>query len=528
MIGGPGTVLTGSATARRRWLHGALQGALLGAVVTAMGGCAVGPDYRAPAVAAPDRFVAARTSSVDATAAPPQGVDSTQWWHTLQDPELDTLVSRAIHANPDIEIALTRLQEARTGQRVLVGAVLPEAGASAAGGRGTGSDAARIGGDAALRSADDKGSLDRIGQVAGFAASWEIDLFGGRRRAIEAGRADIGAAAAARSAVLLGVVGELARDYVALRGLQQRLAILQQNVASTAKLRDLEQVRFDRGIINELDLQLAIRELSGLQSQLPPIQSALQAAQYRIAVLIGEYPEELGNELAAPGPLPALPAAVSPGLPVELLARRPDVREAERALAAATARIGVATADLFPRVLLTGASGVQSADLGIHGSHIWEFGPALYWPLLDFGALDARVDIADLQAHERLVRFHETLIGAVSDADTAIADYGAQQQRLGDLAPALLASRRALSLAQQRYDRGLTDFLNVVDAERVQFELEDAYVLAQQSAAEAFIYLCQALGGGWESYQQVPPIRLPEPAVFAGLHRLLAGDDPRK
>jgi NodT family efflux transporter outer membrane factor (OMF) lipoprotein len=455
-------------------------------------------------------------------------VDLTQWWQALHDPTLDALVSRTIRANPDIEIALTRLQEARTGQRELVGVVLPHAGASASGGRGTGSDASRIGGDAALRGADDKGSLDRISQVAGFAASWEIDLFGGSRRAIEAGNADIQAAAAARSGVLLGVVGELARSYVALRGLQQRLAILQENIASAAKLRDLERIRFDRGITNELDLQLAIRELSGLQSQLPQTQSALQAAQYRIAVLIGEYPEELGDELAAPAPLPALPGAVSPGLPVELLARRPDVREAERALAAATARIGVATADLFPRVMLAGASGVQSAGLGVHGTHIWEFGPALYWPLLDFGALDARVGIADLQAHERLVRFRKALIDAVLDADTAIADYGAQQQRLGDLAPALLASQRALSLARQRYDRGLTDFLNVVDAERVQFELEDAYVLAHQSAAEAFIYLCQALGGGWESYQQVPPIRLPEPAVVAGFHRLLTGDDPQK
>jgi NodT family efflux transporter outer membrane factor (OMF) lipoprotein len=465
---------------------------------------------------------------VDAPNDMPGGVDLTQWWHALQDPELDALVQRAIRANPDIEIALTRLQQVRTGQVTLVGAELPEADASAAGGRGTGSDASRAGVSRALESADNKGTLQQISQVAGFAASWEIDLFGGNRRAIEAGRYDIQAAAAARNAVLLGVLGDLARSYVDLRGLQLRLAILRENIASAGQSRDLEQTRFERGITNELDLQLAIRELSSLQSQLPPLESAIQAAQYRIAVLLGQYPEDLVTELAPAGTMPALPGTVMPGLPVELLARRPDVRQAERELAAATARIGVATANLFPHVALTGGLGIQSASVGIHGNHIWDFGPTLYWPVLDFGALDALVGVADLQAHERLVTYRKTIIDAVMDADTAIAGYAAQQHRLQSLAPAMLASQRALSLAQQRYDRGLTDYLNVVDAERAQYDLEDQYVLARQSAGEAFIYLCQALGGGWEAYQQVPSIRWPEPAVLAGFHRLLAGDDPQR
>jgi NodT family efflux transporter outer membrane factor (OMF) lipoprotein len=458
----------------------------------------------------------------------PGGVDLSQWWHALHDPELDALVERAVRANPDIEIALTHLQEVRTGQVVLVGAALPEAAAGAAGGRGTGSDLSRGGVPPGLESADNKGTLQQISQVAGFAASWEIDLFGGKRRAIEAGRYDVQAAAAARNAVVLGVLGELARNYLDLRGLQLRLAILRENIASAAQSQDLEQTRFERGITNELDLQLAIRELSTLRAQLPPLQSAIQAAQYRIAVLLGQYPEDLAAELTPTGTLPELPGVVGPGLPVEVLARRPDVREAERELAAATARIGVATANLFPHVGLTGGLGIQSSSVGMHGSHIWDFGPTLYWPLLDFGALDALVSIADLQAHERLVSYRKTLIGAVMDADTAIASYAAQQQRIASLEPAMLASERALSLAQQRYDRGLTDFLNVVDAERAQYDLEDEFVIAQQNAAEAFIYLCQALGGGWEAYQQVPPIRWPEPAVLAGFHRLLAGDDPQK
>jgi len=245
-------------------------------------------------------------------------------------------------------------------------------------------------------------------------------------------------------------------------------------------------------------------------------------------VLLGQYPEDLAPELAQAASLPNVPGAIEPGLPLDLLQRRPDVRAAERQLAAATARIGVATANLFPHVAITGGLGTQSADIGAHGSHIWSFGPEVYWPLLDFGTLDAMVDIADLQAHERLIEYRKSIIEAVQDADTAIANFDAQQRSLDNLANAMAASERALSLAQQRYDRGLTDFLNVVDAERQQYSLEDQYTAAQQAAADAFIYLCKALGGGWEQYQSVPDIRRPEPAAIAGFHRLLVSDDPQK
>jgi NodT family efflux transporter outer membrane factor (OMF) lipoprotein len=281
-------------------------------------------------------------------------------------------------------------------------------------------------------------------------------------------------------------------------------------------------------LTNELDFQLASRELAALQSELPQLQQAIQATQYDIAVLLGQYPEDLAQELAAPGSLPALPESVEPGLPLDLLQRRPDVREAERQLAAATARIGVATANLFPHVALSGGLGTQSASIGAQGSHIWAFGPSVYWPLLDFGALDALVSVADLQARERLMMYRKTVIDAVQDADTAIASFQAQEQRLRSLTDAINASERAVSLAQQRYQRGLTDFLNVVDAERQQYNLEDQYTASEQSAADAFIYLYKALGGGWEAYQHIPAIRRPEPAVMASFHRLVAGDDPQK
>jgi len=490
--------------------------------------CAVGPNYHAPKTEAPPEFVAAPTPAVRAAATTQAPVDLASWWHSFNDSELDSLIDRAIKANPDLQIALTRLQEVRTGEAVLLGDVLPVVAASAAAGRGTGSDMTRAGAASALRAADNKGSLNQIEQVAGFAATWELDLFGGGRRAIEAGKYDIEAAAAARNAVLISVVADVARNYVDMRGLQMRLAILRDNIATAQQSRDFEKARFDRGLTNELDFQLASRELATLQSELPPLQSDIQTAQYDIAVLLGQYPEDLATELSKPASLPTLPEAVEPGLPLDLLQRRPDIREAERQLAAATARIGVATANLFPHVMLSGGLGTQSAGIGAQGSHIWAFGPSVYWPLLDFGALDALVGIADLQAHERFVAYKKTVVDAVQDADTAIANFQAQEQRLTSLTDAIDASQRAVELAQQRYDRGLTDFLNVVDAERQQYDLEDQYTASQQSAADAFIYLYKALGGGWESYQHIPAIRRPEPAVMASFHRLLFSDDPQK
>jgi NodT family efflux transporter outer membrane factor (OMF) lipoprotein len=294
-------------------------------------------------------------------------------------------------------------------------------------------------------------------------------------------------------------------------------------------LRDLEQSRYDRGLTNELDLQLAARELARLRSDLPALEAEILDSQYRIAVLLGQYPEQMADELSTPGTIPDLPQTIDAGLPVDLIERRPDIREAERQLAAATARIGVATAALFPQVGLSGGLGTQSATIGLgEGSHIWAFGPSVYWPLLDFGVLDAQVDVADLQTHAQLIAYRKTVIGAVREADTAIANFRAQQQRLQSLAEAMRASERAVSLAQQRYDRGLTDFLNVVDAEHQQYSIEDEYTAAQQNAADAFIFLYKALGGGWEQYQDIPPIRRPEPALLAEFHRALTRNDPQR
>ncbi len=500
------------------------------AIGMSLAGCAVGPDYHTPKMKLPDGFVAA-SDAKNASGTGHEAVDPAKWWHALNDTELDSLIDRAIQANPSLEIALTRLQEARTFETVVAGRALPDLEASAGAGRGTGSNLARGRIAPPLNAASNTAGLEHITSIAGFDSAWEIDLFGRYRREIEAARYDTQAFAAARSAVLVTVVADVVRGYLDMRGLQTQGAVLGQNILSAKKSLELVQARFERGITNELDVTLARRELATLQAQIAPLASQISAAQYAIAVLLGQFPEELAKELAKPELIPQIPDQVDAGLPLDLIRRRPDVLEAERLLAGATARIGVATASLFPQLALSAGGGYQGQGLGVtpvSNRFIWSAGAGAIWPLLDFGTLDALVNLADLRTHELLINYKQTVLRAVQEVDSAMSGYAAQQDRLRNLGEALAASQRAVSLASQRYDRGLTDFLNVVDAERQQYDLEEQYAAAQVAVGEQFVALYKGLGGGWEQYQSFPPIRQPQPAIVAAFRRLLNPDDPLK
>lgn len=523
-----------------------------------LGGCmTVGPNYHPPEPKMPDNFIA--SSSETQKSAEKNGgqpvIDAAKWWQALDDQELNSLIDRAIRANPNIEIALDRLQQARTQVAVVIGEALPQAGFSAGGGAGTGSDLARgghvAGGLAAAETTTNKGNLKQVNYIVGFASAWEIDLFGKYRRAIEAAKYDTEAAIAAHDFVLISVIADVVRAYVDMRALQMQLAVLKRNIAVVQEYVNLTKERFDRGITNELDLALAQRQFATLQAQTMPLVYQINAAQYVIAVLLGQFPEDLAAELQKPRMAPQLPEKIEPGSPLDLLRRRPDIREAERELAGATARIGVATADLFPHVVLLGGFGLEGGGLGppvanatknnpnpvagwVGGglpniiSPIWSLGPSIGWSLLDFGTLDSLVGVADLHTRELLVKYKQTVLNAVLEVDTSIGAYAGQQDRLRNLDEALTSSHRAVSLANQRYDRGLTDFLNVIDAERQEFDLELQYVLSQKEAAEQFVALYKALGGGWEQYQSFPPIRKPLPAVLATFERLLEPDETKK
>lgn len=486
--------------------------------VSSLAACAAGPHYRVPK---PDQPAAFAAQPANATA----DIDLGSWWKSLNDPELDSLVERAANSNLDLQIALDRLQQARTYEAVVLGHALPEVDATGAAAKGTGSDLARGRAEQGLVSADNTSGLQHINTIVGFDAVWELDLFGKFRREFEAARADAQGARAARNDVLTTVVADVVRAYIDLRGFQLRAGILHQAETLLEESLRIVKIRYQRGITNELDVALAARELATLQSQIAPVEAQISAAQYSLAVLVGEYPEKMLGELSTPNLIPTMPAAAAPGVPLDLLKRRPDIQQAERQLAAATARIGIATANLFPQVGLVGSIGSEGQGLGTAPSmakHIWSFGPAAIWPILDFGALDAQVDIADLNARSKLAQYRKAILNAVQEVDSSLAAYQADRQRLQKLGDAVVAGQRAVDLANARYERGLTDFLNVVDAERQFYELQEQYAEGQVAQGDEFVKLYKSLGGGWQNYQAVPDIRLPQPAIVAAFRRALS------
>jgi NodT family efflux transporter outer membrane factor (OMF) lipoprotein len=508
---------------------GSLAIALATGLVMLVCGCAVGPNYHRPEIPVPDHYAAAPVpgSAGSTSGASASAIDLASWWQAMQDSELDSLITRAIAANPDVEIALDHLQAARTFEAGLLGTVLPDAQGSAAAARGTGSDLARGRAAQTLVSADNSTGLKHINEIGGFDSLWELDLFGKYRREIQAAQADAQALAAARNGVLVAVIADVARAYIELRGTQLHLATLQATIQALQESQRIVHIRYQRGITNELDVTLADRELADTQAQLAPLQAQVSAGQDAVATLLGRYPEDLVAELSAPAMIPATPELAPTGLPLQLLRQRPDIQQAERQLAAASARIGVATANLFPDVAVTGAIGFQRQGLGTDpavGQHIWSAGPSILWPLLDFGTLDAQVDIADLNTRALLVNYRKTIQSAVSEVDTSLAGYAAQQARLEKLGVAVTASQRAVTLAQERYERGLTDYLNVVDAQRQSYAIQAEYIEAQSAAGDQFVALYRSLGGGWQHYQQLPDIRRPQPAIIAALRRLVHPD----
>lgn len=487
----------------------------------ALAGCAVGPDYLVPDVAVPAAFLG--QPAAKAPPSEPANPDLWQWWRTLHDPQLDALIERALQNNIDLKIALDRLQQARLQLVPLAAQALPQVNGGGGGGVGTGTDETKGRAAQALRAGDTTQGLRSINEIGGLDAEWEIDIFGKIARRVEAQTYTAEAIAEARDWIHVAITADVARLYFDLRARQQRLQVLNREIEAARKVLDLAQTRLDRGLTNELDVVLAKRQVATLQADVEPLTALITGNGYAIAVLLGEYPETLAADLKRPGAVPRLPARVPVGLPIELLRRRPDIRESERLLAAAVADIGARTADLFPTLVLTGGGGAQGgarAGSAIPITWIGSVGPSVTLPILDFGALDARIEIADYRAHELALAYKQTILVAVQQVDEADAAYRGFQQSLRSLDTALDAARQATKVASERYDRGLTDFLNVLDAERQQFALEQQRAQVVQLAGDAFIALYKALGGGWPPNELIPPVRRPDPAAIAALKRL--------
>jgi NodT family efflux transporter outer membrane factor (OMF) lipoprotein len=484
-------------------------------------GCAVGPDYQTPDAALPVAFLT--QPAVKEPGSGGASPDRWQWWRTLRDPQLNSLIERALQNNLDLKIALDRLQQARLQLVVIGSQALPELNGSAGGGVGTGTDETKGRASEPLRAGDNSTGLRSITQIGGLDAEWEIDVFGKIARRVEAQTYTAEALKEARDWVYVVIAADVSRLYFDLRARQDRLQILNRDIEAARKVLDLAQTRLDRGLTNELDVTLAKRQVATLEADVAPLKALIASNGYAIAVLVGEYPEALARDLQRTAAVPRLPARVPVGLPVDLLRRRPDIREAERFLAAAVADVGASTADLFPSLVLTAAGGAQGgrrSGSGIPITWIGSVGPSIDAPILDFGALDALIEIADYRAHELATTYKQTILVAVQQVDEANVTYRGYRQSLRSLDTAIDAARQATKVATERYDRGLTDFLNVLDAERQQFALEQQRAEVIRLAGDSFVTLYKALGGGWPPDEIIPPIRHPDPAVIAAIKRL--------
>ncbi len=491
------------------------------AVTTALvTGCSVGPDYHHPSVDVPTHYGELPTSrpTTSATAAT---VDLARWWEALNDPALNALLRKAAASNLDLQVAVARLQQARTAEAVFAGAALPSLDFSGVAGVGTGTSQTRGGlADGPLNAATYSTGLRQVTHALGVDTFFEADVFGNLRRAGEAVTADAIAAGEFRNQVLVTLLADVTRQYANVRTFQFRLDIANRMVAALERSADLAHERFTRGIVNELDAALADRELASAQATVDPLRAQLLASERAIAVLLGEEPETEIAELARAAPLPTPPATLDAGLPGDLLRRRPDVRQAEAQLMAANARLGVATANLYPRILLSAAAGEEGQGLGrtpVDWRFIWTVGPTVQYPLLDFGTADARRQQADQATVEQLASYRGTILAAVQQVDDALTGYDADRGRSAALGRAVAAAQRSFDLATQRYDRGIIDYLNVIDSQRQLFALQDQYAQSQRAAVSDFVGVCQNLGGGWQGFPPPPPLRRPLPAVLATL-----------
>jgi outer membrane protein, multidrug efflux system len=458
---------------------------LLAALLPCVAACiAAGPDYVPPDTTAPDTFEDAAEAGL--TPAPARD----DWWQELHDDVLTGLVQDARDHNHDVRIALQRLREARALRIPAELDQYPVVTSAAAY-----SDVHR---SDEIPEADG-GGLHTQNYQAGFDATWELDFFGHVSRSLEAATADVDASAADLDDVLVTVTAEVARVYVELRGAQQRLAVAHRNADNQARTLQLTEVLLQGGKGTALDTSRARAQLEGTLATIPSLEASVKRSIHRLGVLTGREPAALTGQLAEAGPLPAFPDSLDGGSPRELLLRRPDTRGAERRLAAETARLGIAHADLYPRISLNGSLRLESDDAGnLAGSSALTsaLGTFVSWPAFDLGRVRARVEAADARAQQALATYELTMLRALEDIESALADLAAEHRRAGHLRVAADDSERAASLARMRYEDGVESFLSVLDAERTQLEAEDRMVDAETRTLTALIAVYKALGGG--------------------------------
>ncbi|OQY69393.1 MAG: hypothetical protein B6D46_00185 [Polyangiaceae bacterium UTPRO1] len=497
-------VLIRGAVTRRRGVLGsaAVVLALVGAGAAFSGCMVAGRDYEPPALRVPERFRGAG-GAAEATLDARDAVE-VAWWKGFGDPELTSLVERAARRNRDLAIATAAVREARALRFESMLDLAPTVTSNA------GFVEARISRDS-IRGSGAFAAIERERGLydAGFDAGWELDLFGRVRRSIEARTADVAAAEGRLRDVLVSVQAEVARAYLELRGAQLRLDVAERNAANQASTYELTKVLLEGGRGTELDTARAEAQLTATRAMIPRVRLVSERARHRLGVLLGVAPTALEEELAAREPLPRLPELAAVGSPSELLRRRPDIMTAEHELMAATARRGVAVADLFPRVTFSGSVALQAqslAGLGGAGSDTFNFGPRIFWAAFDLGRVRARIVAADARSEAALARYERTVLGALEETENALVQLARERQRRDELRVSAAASERATVRARERYQYGVANFLEVLDAERRLLEVQNDLADSETETATSLVAVYKALGGGWQVPEpEAPP-----------------------
>lgn len=465
-----------------KWFALAAGTVLLGALF----GCvAVGPNYVEPAVEPPDAW------QVELAAGVKSGTPALrQWWQVFADADLTRLIGAAEGANPNVRIAMARVAEARARRGVSAGAYAP---ALAAGG-----DATRFGLGDDLRAPDSPSADWRY--TSGLDASWEIDFWGRIRRGVEVADANIEAAIEDYRDVLVALYAEVSVNYIEVRSLQTRIRHAEGNARIQAASLQLAKDRFAAELVPEIDVQQAELALATTEAAIPQLRIGLSAALNRLAVLTGRPPAGVRELLGADGSIPVVPPSVLVGLPADLLRQRPDVRAAERRLAAQTAQVGVATAELFPKFSLSGAFGFQGTVHVFDYNHNrnWSFGPSFQWRLFEGGRIRNQIKAEDARVEQALSSYELAILSAYEDFENAVTAYLEEGRREAALQRSVAAAGKALELVLELYRTGLTDFQNVLDMQRSATVQQDAHAQSQGQLAGNLVRIYKAMGGGWQ------------------------------
>lgn len=461
-----------------------------------LGGCAsVGPNYQRLALEAPAQWTESQEKAGAALA-----LEEIAWWKAFGDPVLNGLIEQAAKTNLDLQQARERIVQARADVTKAGAAALPSVEA-------TGSVTRSQGGTSTITSGSS--SPESLATVAGtifqagFDASWEIDVFGGTRRSVEAARARLEASVEDLRSTLLTLLGDVAKNYADLRANQAQLEITRRNVEAQQQTVEVTRERFKLGLTTYLDVAQAEAQKASTESNLPTIEASIKQSIHRLGILLGKEPNALKAELSAIRAIPRPNGVMATGLPSDLLARRPDLRQAERQLAAASADIGVATAELYPKFDLTAGLGLQGTDMSkflkISSGRYWSVVPGVTWNLFDGGKARATVKNKRAVYEENLAKYRSSFIKALEEVENGLAAYYAEQTKRRILAESVSANQEAVTLAHERYRRGLTSFLDVLTAENSLYTAQSNLSKSEANLLTDLISLYKALGGGWDA-----------------------------